>query len=92
MPACSNREKFRPYVSLEEAGQFVSEVADLADAHEDPKTAPQVTRDPNDGYLVALAKAAGTEAIVSGDTGLTDQEDLDPPVLTPRAVLERLAK
>jgi len=86
------RDKFRPYVSLEEARQFVSEVNDLADAHEDPETIPQVTRDPKDDYLVALAKAAGTEAIVSGDADLTDQEDLDPPVLTPGEVLERLAK
>jgi putative PIN family toxin of toxin-antitoxin system len=86
------RDKFRSYVSLEEARQFVSEVTDLADAHEDPETTPGVTRDPKDDYLVALAKVTGTEAIVSGDTDLTDQEDLDPPVLTPSAVLERLAK
>lgn len=86
------RDKFRQYVSLDEARQFVSEVTDLANAHEDPETVPQVTRDSKDDYLWALAEAAGTEAIVSGDKDLTDQEDLDPPVLTPGEVLERLAK
>jgi uncharacterized protein len=86
------RDKFRPYVTLDEARQFVSEVIDLADACEDPEAIPPVTRDPKDDYLVALAKAARTEAIVSGDADLTDQEDLDPPVLTPSEVLERLAK
>lgn len=54
--------------------------------------APKATRDPDDDYLVVLARAAGTEAIVSGDGDLTDQSDLDPPVLTPREVLERLAR
>jgi putative PIN family toxin of toxin-antitoxin system len=86
------REKFRRYVSLEEARQFVSEVTDLADAHADPEVAPKATRDPDDDYLVALARAAGTEAIVSGDADLTDQSDLDPPVLTAREVLDRLAR
>jgi putative PIN family toxin of toxin-antitoxin system len=86
------REKFRRYVSLEEARQFVSEVTDLAVAHADPEAAPKATPDPDDDYLVALARAAGTEAIVSGDNDLTDQSDLDPPVLTPRQVLDRLAR
>jgi putative PIN family toxin of toxin-antitoxin system len=41
------REKFRPYVSLEEARQFVAEVTELADAHTDPEAAPKATRDPS---------------------------------------------
>ena len=85
------REKFRSYVSLEEARQFVSEVTDLADAYADLEVAPKATRDPDDDYLLALAGAAGTEAIVSGDADLTDEGGLDPPVLTPRQVLDRLA-
>lgn len=86
------REKFRSYVSPQEARQFVSEVADLADAHADPEVAPKATRDPDDDYLVALARAAGTEGIVSGDADLTGEGDLDPPVLTPRQVLDRLSR
>lgn len=35
-------------------------------------------RDPGDDYLVALARAAGAEAIVTGDRDLLDHEGLVP--------------
>jgi predicted nucleic acid-binding protein len=49
-----------------------------------------VTADPDDDYLVALAVAAGADALVSGDVHLTELVDAPVIVLTPRQVLERL--
>lgn len=52
----------------------------------DPPEPPAVTRDPNDDYLVALAREAGAFALVSGDRHLVEL-DIRPPVLTPRELL-----
>lgn len=41
-------------------------------------------------YLVALARAAGADAIITGDRDLLDHEGLDPPALTPRQACELL--
>jgi predicted nucleic acid-binding protein len=48
-------------------------------------------RDPADDYLLALAVACGAEAIVSGDLDLLSLEQTEPVVITPRALLERMA-
>jgi hypothetical protein len=46
-------------------------------------------RDPNDAYLIALARQSGADALVSGDRDLAELDDPRPPVLTPAAVLDR---
>lgn len=53
----------------------------------DPAERPPVSRDPKDDYLVALARAAGTDVIISGDRHLLEL-DIRPPVLTARELLE----
>jgi putative PIN family toxin of toxin-antitoxin system len=58
-------------------------------ALEDPNDPPAVTRDPEDDYLVALARAASAHFIVSGDRDLLEA-DVRPPVLTPRELLRLL--
>ncbi len=58
---------------------------------EDPASIPRVTPDPNDDYLVALARAAKVRFLVSGDPHLTGLQDADPPVLTPRGLADRLS-
>jgi uncharacterized protein len=54
----------------------------------DPPLRPGLTTDPGDDYLVALAREADAQCIVSGDAHLTQLVDPSPPVLTPRAFLE----
>jgi putative PIN family toxin of toxin-antitoxin system len=56
----------------------------------DPTDAPALLRDPDDDYLVALARGAGAEVIVSGDKDLLDHPGLEPPVLSARAACELL--
>jgi len=58
----------------------------------DPVDVARLTRDPADDYLVALARDARAEAIVSGDADLLTLEAAEPPVLSPRAVVEQLAR
>ena len=50
----------------------------------DPISPPPVLRDPGDDYLVALAKTASAEAIITGDRDLLDHPGLEPPAHTAR--------
>lgn len=87
------REKFRRWLSEEEARRFVAAVRALADVIPDPPApTSRATADPQDEFLVALAQTADVVALVSGDPDLTDLVHLGPPVLTPTAFLERLQR
>jgi predicted nucleic acid-binding protein len=58
----------------------------------DPEGAPAVsTRDPNDDYLLALARSAKVNVLVSGDRDLTDLANTQPPIETPAQFSRRLA-
>lgn len=49
----------------------------------DPESVEETTRDRNDDYLVALARTANADLIVSGDRDLTEWAEQQPPVVTP---------
>jgi putative PIN family toxin of toxin-antitoxin system len=85
------RPKFRRYVSTDQASTFLSELAHSAEHRADPTQPPSVSRDPDDDYLIALARTARADALVSGDADLTDLHLNDLPVLTPRQLLDELA-
>jgi putative PIN family toxin of toxin-antitoxin system len=81
------RPRLRRYITLEEGEEFVREVAGAADRRADPIDPASVSRDPNDDYLIALARSSRVRAIISGDRDLTDIGDPPVPVMTPaRAV------
>jgi uncharacterized protein len=85
------RRKVRRYATEEDVRMFVIALGQEAVAVDDPPPSSQrLTRDPDDDYLVLLARAAGAEAIVSGDPDLTTVT-LDPPVVTPAEFLRLLA-
>jgi len=85
------RPKFRPYVSPHEVRAYVALLLRLSVAERDPDVPAKLTPDPGDDYLVALARAAAADFLVSGDPHLTGLKQAKPPVLTPRAFLRRLA-
>lgn len=84
------RPKFRRWIDASDAVEFVSRVQEGALLEADPPPSPGLTGDPGDDYLVALARAEA-DYLVSGDSHLTGLAEPDPPVLTPRQFLDRLA-
>lgn len=56
----------------------------------DPAQIEPLLRDPDDDYLIALAREAGAEAIVSGDKDLLDHPDLEPPTIDARSACRLL--
>lgn len=84
------RERFRRWFSAEEADAFVAALRLAATLIDDPPAEVGITADPDDDYLVALARAAQADYLVSGDGHLTQMPDPNPPVLTPRAFLDLL--
>jgi len=88
--AVLRRDKFRPYVSLEEAEEFVELIRRESTSMEDPKPpAVPLSEDPGDEYLIQLARAARADALVSGDPHLTRLRSRIP-VKSPREFLDSL--
>lgn len=86
------RQRFRRYLSLEEVNEYVSEIGALCRMVEDPHPIPEVLRDPDDDYLIALAAQSGVGTIVSGDLDLREATGLAVEVLTPREALGLIAR
>lgn len=84
------RPKFRRWLTTEEALAFVDALRKGAVVVDDPPVLRGVTPDPDDDYLVALARACGADWLVSGDTHLTGLAGAEPPVLSPRAFVDQL--
>lgn len=83
-----HRPRFRRYFELDEADEYVQGLARLAITVGDPLGQDRITRDSDDDYLVRLARAAGADALVSGDRDLLDAPVADV-VLTPAELVER---
>lgn len=74
------QERFDP----DELGEIASNVEKVAAEHENPTEIEPVLRDPDDDYLVALAREVSAEAIVTGDRDLLDHAGLHPPAINAR--------
>lgn len=92
------RDKFRHWVSIDEAHAFVEELTVRAQISKDRSDPPRASRDRSDDYLVALARDARA-MLVSGDPDLAEdrereriQEEHDVEVLTPREVVDELER
>ena len=51
-----------------------------------------MTRDPDDDYVIHLARAHSAEVIVSGDADLLEWVEQDPPVIRPAEFETRLSR
>ena len=88
--AVLRRDKFRPYVSLDEAEEFVELIRRESTSMEDPAPpAVPLSEDPGDEYLIQIARAARADALVSGDPHLTRLRSRIP-VKSPREFLDSL--
>jgi uncharacterized protein len=84
------RPKLQRFITTALAVAFIDGIATDATILTDPPEPPGVSPDPDDDYLIALARAADADYIVSGDRDLLDLTDPHPPVLTPRQFLDVL--
>jgi putative PIN family toxin of toxin-antitoxin system len=85
------RPKFRRWFDNRTAQQLVERIERHATLHEDPP-ATSATRDPKDDYLVALARVAHVDAIISGDRDIHDAELPDLSIWTPRHLADTLSR
>ena len=84
------REKFRRYVTEAEVVAYVDLIEHEATILDDPApSARPLSVDPDDEYLVDLARAAAADVLVSGDAHLLDLRD-HLPVMTPAQFLAAL--
>jgi len=72
------------------SAEFIAAIAEDALLVDDPPAQPGLSPDPDDDYLITLARAANADYLISGDRHLLDLDDPEPPVLTPRQLLDLL--
>lgn len=71
--------------------QLLAEVRQLAEVIEPPPLPQPVCRDPDDDQVLALALAAQTELIVSGDHDLLVLQQFEGmPIVSPAQALQRI--
>jgi putative PIN family toxin of toxin-antitoxin system len=81
---------FRNKLTEGQAQDILDAISNSTHHQPDPVEPPAVLRDPNDDYLVALARNTHAEAIVSGDRDLLEHEGLHPPAITTQAACQLL--
>ncbi len=84
------RDKFRRYVSEAEADAYVALIRSEGVVRADPGPSLQpISPDPDDEYLIDLARDAGADALVTGNAHLLELRAIIP-VMTPAEFLEVL--
>ncbi|MGB0112378.1 MAG: putative toxin-antitoxin system toxin component, PIN family [Ilumatobacteraceae bacterium] len=64
---------------------YLATIRRIANLVDDPVSIATATRDPDDDYLVALARQHDADYIVTGDKDLLEWDDQVPPAITPAA-------
>ena len=88
----TERPRLRKLISVEAAELYVDTLATMADVLPDPAPGPTLTRDPDNDYVIHLARAHNAEVIVSGDADLLEWDEQDPPVAPPAEFETRLRR
>ena len=83
------RPKFERYLDARDVDELLAQLEAGATVLDDVDPGEPITRDPNDDYLVALARASGG-VLVSGDRDLLEADVADVEILNPREFLARL--
>jgi putative PIN family toxin of toxin-antitoxin system len=77
------RDDMRRWITVDNARTYVDRISTTADLRNDPPGGPALTRDPDDDFVIYLAREHEANVIVSGDGDLLDWPEQDPPVVTP---------
>ena len=83
------RPKFERYLEARDVNELLAQLEAGATVVEDVDPGGPITRDPDDDYLVALARNAGG-VLVSSDQDLLEADVADIEIFSPRAFLARL--
>jgi putative PIN family toxin of toxin-antitoxin system len=86
------REKFRRFLTVEQAERLVDALARDARVVADPPEPAPLSRDPGDDYLIALARDVGAHVLVTGDADLLELDLADVRIVSPRDFLELLPR
>lgn len=73
----------RRWITVDEARIYVDRIRTTADVRDDPTAGPPLTRDPDDDFVIYLAREHNADVIVSGDSDLLEWSEPVPPVVTP---------
>jgi uncharacterized protein len=84
------REKFRPFLTSEQAVRLVNALARDSHLADDPVERQPVSRDPTDDYLIALARSVSAHVLVTGDADLLVLDLPDLAIVSPREFIELL--
>ncbi len=85
------RDKFRQYVSEAEVQAYVELIRSEGIVRADPRpSAEPLSADPDDEYLIELARDAQADALVTGDAHLLDLRAIIP-AMTPAEFLQTLS-
>ena len=87
--ALTNRY-FTERFSSNELAEIIANVEEAVTEYDNPTEVEPLLRDPDDDYLVALAREASVEAIITGDRDLLDHPSLTPPSLDSRTACKLL--
>ena len=77
------RPRLTKRITAEDAHAFIHSIRVVADLAPDGVAPLAFTRDPDDDYLIALARAHEADVIVSGDKDLLTWPEQQPPVVAP---------
>jgi uncharacterized protein len=81
---------FQERFDSSDLAEVVAAVEEAALKCDDPNEIEALLRDPDDDYLVALARESGADAIVTGDRDLLDHPGLMPQSLDARTACKLL--
>lgn len=85
-----DRDRMRRWISVEDARLFVDRLATTADVRDDPPEGSSLSRDPDDDFVIYLAREQDADLIVSGDGDLLEWPEQVPPVVTPAQFVQML--
>lgn len=85
------RPRLQKRIEPELADLYLATVRRIAHLVDGPASIAAATRDPNDDYLVALARQHDADYIVTGDKDLLEWDDQVPPAITPAAFEDLLS-
>lgn len=89
-----HRPNLRRYFTTVEADELLTAIEGVADeaTDTDPSAIEALNRDPDDDYLIALARHGRADWLVTGDPDLLDVENAPTPIVSPRAFLRELGR